>query len=75
MRVGDGRFVIGVTAGMPFSGGKSVLERLMLYGQTNVLAIGWAGPAANGNNGPRFLTSDGVYHNDTNTVAVNSNAM
>jgi hypothetical protein len=47
----------------------------MLYGQTNVLAIGWAGPAANGNNGPRFLTSDGVYHNDTNTVAVNSNAM
>ena len=45
------------------------------YGQTNVLAIGWAGPAANGNNGPRFLTSDGVYHNDTNTVAVNCNAM
>jgi hypothetical protein len=45
------------------------------YGQTNVLAIGWAGPSANGNNGPRFLTSDGVYHNDTAIIAVNCNSM
>jgi alpha-tubulin suppressor-like RCC1 family protein len=45
------------------------------FGQTNVLAIGWAGPSLNGNNGPRFLTSDGVYHNDTSIVTVNCNAM
>lgn len=43
------------------------------YGPSNVLAIGWAGPASN--NGPRFLTSDGVYHNGTRTVAVNCGAL
>jgi hypothetical protein len=41
------------------------------YGQTNVLALGWAGT------GPemRFLTSDGVYHVGTGTGAVNCNAL
>jgi alpha-tubulin suppressor-like RCC1 family protein len=39
------------------------------YGLTNVLAIGYAGGF--GGNGPRFLTSDGVYHNGMNSIAVN----
>jgi len=43
------------------------------YGLTNVLAIGWAGPSSN--NGPRYITSDGVYHNAMTNVTVNCNAM
>ena len=43
------------------------------YGVTNVLAIGWAGPA--GYNGPRYLTSDGVSHNAMTNVTVDCNAM
>jgi Regulator of chromosome condensation (RCC1) repeat len=43
------------------------------FGLTNVLAIGWAGPTTN--NGPRYLTSDGVYHSAMTTVSVNCNAM
>jgi alpha-tubulin suppressor-like RCC1 family protein len=43
------------------------------YGVTNVLAIGWAGPASG--NGPRYLTSDGIYHNAMTNLTVNCNAM
>jgi hypothetical protein len=43
------------------------------YGLTNVLAIGWAGPS--GSDGPRFVTSDGVYHSAMTNVTVNCNAM
>ena len=43
------------------------------YGLTNVLAIGWAGPGSYG--GPRYLTSDGVYHSAMTTWSVNCNAM
>jgi hypothetical protein len=43
------------------------------YGLTDVLRVGWAGPA--GYNGPRYLTSDGVYHSAMTNVTVNCNAM
>jgi hypothetical protein len=43
------------------------------YGLTNVLAIGWAGLSGAG--GPRYVTSDGVYHSAMTNVAVNCNAM
>jgi regulator of chromosome condensation (RCC1) repeat-containing protein/Regulator of Chromosome Condensation (RCC1) repeat protein len=44
------------------------------YGLTNVLAIGWAGPPGL-YNGPRYLTSDGIYHNAMTNLMVNCNAM
>jgi alpha-tubulin suppressor-like RCC1 family protein len=43
------------------------------YSLTNVLAIGWSGPS--NYNGPRYITSDGVYHNAMANVTVNCNAM
>jgi hypothetical protein len=43
------------------------------FGLTNVVALGWAGPSDD--NGPRYVTSDGVYHNATTAVTVNCNAM
>ncbi len=46
------------------------------YGLTNIVTVGWAGPAAPVNfNGPRYLTKDGVYHNGMTVVPVNCNAM
>jgi alpha-tubulin suppressor-like RCC1 family protein len=38
------------------------------YGLTNIVAVGYVG--GYGGNGPRFLTSDGVYHNGSSTVPV-----
>jgi alpha-tubulin suppressor-like RCC1 family protein len=41
------------------------------YGLTNIVALGWAGQS----NGPRFITSDAVYHNAMTNFPVDCNAM
>jgi alpha-tubulin suppressor-like RCC1 family protein len=41
------------------------------YNVTNVVALGWAGPPIS--NGPRYITSDAVYHNAMTTFTVDCN--
>ena len=43
------------------------------FGITNIVGIGWTGGA--NTTGPRYLTSDGVYHNGTTNVTVNCGAL
>jgi hypothetical protein len=45
------------------------------YGITNIVAIGWPGTGTFAPGGPRYLTSDGAYHNGMTNVTVNCNAM
>jgi alpha-tubulin suppressor-like RCC1 family protein len=43
------------------------------YGIPNVVAIGYAG--GNGGGGPRYVTSDGIYHSAMTNVTVNCGAL
>ena len=73
LSAGDNSFSVLRTGGTFWTWGWGYQKFASNYGQTNVLAVGWAGPAAD--NGPRFLTSDGVYHNGTTIVNVNCNTL
>jgi hypothetical protein len=70
---GSAMFAVLRSSGTIWHWGYGLEKYAANYGQTNVIAVGWPGPT--GNNGPRFLTSDGVYHNDTVPVTVNCNAL
>lgn len=73
LRSGDCSFAVLRPNGTIWTWGWDYQKYAGNYGQTNVLAVGWAGPASD--RGIRFLTSDGVYHNGTATVNVNCNAL
>ena len=66
---GGTAFAVLRSGGTMWTWGKAYQRYAEDYGPTDVVAIGWAGPPDD--NGPRFLTGNGVYHNATNTVAVN----
>jgi hypothetical protein len=70
---GDAAFAVLRTDGTIWTWGYGSAGYAANYGLTNVLAIGWAGPSAS--NGPRYLTSDGIYHNAMTNLTVNCNAM
>ena len=70
---GYGDFTILRTGATLWTWGYGFQNYAANYNVTNVLAIGWAGPS--GFNGPRYITSDGVYHSAMTNVTVNCNAM
>jgi hypothetical protein len=72
LQAGNASFSVLRSSGTMWTWGTGYHQYAANYGQTNVLAIGWATPP---NSGPRFLTSDGLYHNGANSVAVNCNAL
>jgi hypothetical protein len=83
LQAGYGDFTVLRTGATLWTWGQGFQNYAANYNVTNVLAIGWAGPAgavtpmgAGGSyNGPRYITSDGVYHNAMSTFTVNCNAM
>lgn len=70
---GDGEIDVLRSDGSVWIWGNGFQNYATNYGLTDVLAIGWAGPP--GDNGPRYITSDGVYHSAMTAVAVDCNAM
>jgi hypothetical protein len=73
LRAGNTAFAVHRTDNTMWTWGWGSQGYASSYGIANVLAVGWAGPAAA--NGPRFVTSDGDYHNAASTVPVNCDPM
>ncbi len=73
IQAGAGDLAALKTDGTIWTWGRGFNNYAANYGLTNVLVIGWAGPANTA--GPVYVTSDGVYHNAMTTVTVNCNAM
>ncbi len=73
LELGFGEFATLRTDGSLWIWGNGFQNYAANYGLTHVLAVGWAGPPVS--DGPRYVTSDGVYHDAMSNFTVNCNAM
>jgi alpha-tubulin suppressor-like RCC1 family protein len=73
LQLGHGDFAALRTDGTIWTWGKGFANYAANYGATNVRAIGWAGPPREG--GPRFYTTDGLYHAAGTVQPINCNAL
>jgi hypothetical protein len=70
---GGGAFGVLRSDGTLWTWGSGFHNYAANYNVTNIVALGWAGPSSD--NGPRYVTSDAVYHNAMTSAPVNCNAM